>query len=75
MPICETTTAAPLIESHDPIARRVEESARIDVASRSGPTVEKQRRLAVRIARLLVVDLVARVDLQIAAIERFDGGV
>src|SRR5262245_46049621 len=66
---------APLIEGHDAIARRVEEASRIDVASASRATVEKQRRLSVWIARLLVVDFVARVDLHVAAIERLHRGV
>src|SRR5262245_18871579 len=63
---------AALIEDDDAIACGIEEAARVDVAAAAGPAVHEQRRLALRVAGLLVIDLVAVADGEIAAVERLD---
>src|SRR5262245_14340490 len=63
---------AALIEHDDPIALGSEEAPRVDVTAAARTTVDEQGRLAVGVARLLVVDLVAVADGEIARVERLD---
>ena len=67
-----TTPRAALIEDHDPIAVGIEEAPRVHVAAAAGTAVHEQRRLAARVARLLVIDLVPRANLHEARVERLD---
>src|SRR5688572_1027908 len=50
--------ATPLIEEHDPIARRIEEAAPLGAGAATRPAVQEHHRLALRVAGLLVVDRV-----------------
>ena len=63
---------AALIEHDDAVAGGIEEPPRIDVAAAAGTAVHEHRGLAARVARLLVVHLVAVADGEVAAVERFD---
>ena len=63
---------AALIEHDDAVAGGIEEAPSVDVAAAAGAAVHEQRGLARRVSGLLVVDLVARVDLHEARLERLD---
>src|SRR5262245_31239367 len=63
---------AALIERDDAIASGIEETPRVDVTAAAGTAVDEQGRLAVGVARLLVIELVAVADGEIARVERLD---
>ena len=63
---------AALIEHDDQIAFGIEETPRVDVAAAARTAVDEHRRLAVGVARLLVIDVVAVADGEIARVERLD---
>jgi hypothetical protein len=56
--------AAALIEQHDAMPRRIPEAAVHAARAATRPTMQKQHGLAVRVAVLLVVNLVQRVHAQ-----------
>ena len=64
--------AAALVEQHDAVARRIEEAAHLRVGPAARPAVQEHRRLAVRVAALLEVELVDVGDAQKARAVRFD---
>src|SRR5690606_40530380 len=66
---------AALVEQHDAILRRVVETAHLCAAAAAGAAVQQHHRLAVRIAALLVVELVAAIDLEGAGLVGLDLGV
>src|SRR5262249_16411635 len=68
-------TAAALIEQDDTIAPGIEQSAHLDVRAAAGAAVQKDRRLAARIAALLEVDLVQIRDLEETYAVGFYGGI
>src|SRR5262245_48240365 len=63
---------AALIEHDDAIALGVEETPRVDIAAAAGAAVDEQGGLAIGVARLLVIELVAVADCEIARVERLD---
>jgi hypothetical protein len=56
--------AAALVEQHDPVARRVEQPPHVRGQAAAGSAVQEHRRLAVRVAALLPVDLLTVTDLE-----------
>ena len=68
------SSTAALIEQHDAIRRRIEQSAMPRRAAGTGPAVHHQRRLATRIAARLPVDADAVANIQFPVLIRLDGG-
>jgi hypothetical protein len=67
--------AAPaLIEEHDPVGKRIEETSLARQGARAGAAVQIERGLAGRIPAALPVDLVAITDVEHAAVVRLDCG-
>ena len=62
-----TAPGAALIEEHDAIGAGVEEASLIGLGAAARSAVNKDHRLALRIARDLVIDLVDRRDAQVTA--------
>ena len=67
--------AAALVEEHDAVARRVEETPHPRVGAAARAAVQEHHRFAARVAAFLPVDLVQRRDAQHAAAVRVDRGV
>ena len=65
--------AAPaLIEQHDSVRLRVEEAALLRVGATTRPAVDEDDRLAVRVARLLVINGVAKPHFEEALVVRLN---
>src|SRR6202044_2962769 len=66
---------SPLIEQHDAIDGRIEETPALRIGATTWAAMQKDHRLAVRVATLLVVQRMQRGDLEKAAVERLDLGI
>jgi hypothetical protein len=64
-----------LIKKYNSIHLGIEESPHLVHATTARAAVQEYGRLAVRVARLLIIEFVATADFQIAGMVRFDGRI
>src|SRR5207342_2168870 len=69
------TAAATLVEQDDPVLRGIVEPAHLRAAAGARAAMKQHHRLALRIAALLVIQRMAAVDLQGAAVVAVDLGI
>jgi hypothetical protein len=66
------SAAAPLVEEDDAVHGRVPEAAMHGVRTAARPSMHENRRLSLRIAALLVVHRMDRIDPQVSGVVRLD---
>ena len=66
---------AALVEQDDPVLGRIVEATHLGAAAAARAAMQQHHRLAVRVAALLVIELVARIDLEDAGVVGLDFGI